>query len=62
MTPQEIADALRDMAKRVPMKPRITLQDLLNDREPDRTLVLNESDTEQAVLAARNLARRFRNE
>ena len=59
MKPEEIAEALRDMAKRVPMKPRITLQDLIKDREPDRVLVLLEHDTETAVLEARKLARRF---
>lgn len=59
MRPEEIADALRALAKKHPPKPRITLQDIINDREPQRVLVLTEHDTEAFVLGLHTQAKRF---
>lgn len=59
MDAQHIADAVRELAKKFPLKPRITLQDIINDREPDRLLVLTEQDTEEFVLGLQTQARRF---
>ena len=59
MDAEYIADALRALAKKHPPKPRITLQDIINDREPDRLLVLTEQDTEAFLVGLQTQARRF---
>lgn len=59
MDVEHIADALRALAKKHPPKPRITLQDIINDLEPQRLLVLNEQDTEAFVIGLHTQARRF---
>lgn len=59
MKPEDIADALRELAKKHPPKPRITLQDIMSDQEPQRVLVLTEHDTEEFILGLTTQAKRF---